>query len=282
MKNMQSPLTSVTIPVYNAGHFLTQAIESVVNQTYKNLEIICVDDVSTDETFKILKMFSKQDKRVKIYRLKKHSGVSIAANFAISHSKGRFIARMDADDLMMKTRIEKQMKFLLENTDIVAVGGQCKRIDVEGKSLGIKRFPLTHKEIVSMVFRSIPIQQSSLMINRNRLPSSFPWYNKELPIGEDYELYYKLLQYGKLANLPDTILLYREHEKGISFVSQKKTFWYIWKSRLLGITKYGYIPDLKSVINVLIQTIIALILPDKLLYPLHMWTRQFFFKVGYN
>lgn len=282
MENTHSSLVSVVIPVYNAGYFLPQAIESILNQTYKNLELICVDDVSTDESFKILQKFSKQDKRIKIYRLKKHSGVSIAANFAINHAKGRFIARMDADDLMMKTRIEKQMKFLLENTDKVAVGGQCKRIDAYGKSLGIKRFPLAHKEIASMVFRSIPIQQSSLMVNRNRLPGNFPWYNQKLPIGEDYELYYKLLQYGKLANLPDTILLYREHEKGISFVSQKKTFWYIWKSRLLGITKYGYVPDLKSVINVLIQTIIALILPDKLLYPLHMWTRQLFFKVRYN
>ena len=282
MKNTQTALVSVVLPVYNAEIFLPQTIKSVLSQTYKNLEIICLDYVFTDGYFYILRSYEKKDKRMKIYRLKTHRGVSLAANYAISHARGRFIARMDADDIMVKVRIEKQVKFLLGNPDVVAVGGQCKRIDAQGKSLGIKRFPLAHKEIATMVFRSIPIQQSSLMVNKNLLPSDFSWYNQELQIGEDYELYYKLLRYGKLANLLEIILFYREHDKGVSFVSQRRTFWQIWKARILGITKYGYIPDLFSFVNVLIQTLIVLVLPEKFLYSLHMRTRQLFFKVGYN
>lgn len=277
-KQKNQPLVSIIIPVYNAERYLRQALSSVLSQSYRNIEIIVVDDKSTDNSYKMLRQFRKQDKRVRMFRLTKHSGVGTAANYAIIKSRGKYIARMDADDEMMQDRIEKQVNYLKDNPDVVGVGGQCERIDGNGRYLGIKRFPLDHKQIKSMVFRSIPLQQPTLMIQKDRLPKDFEWYNTTLPIGEDYELYYKLMRYGKLANIPDIILQYREHTAGVSFVSQRYTFWCIWKARILGIVKHGYIPDIVSSLNVVVQTIIVLILPEQILYPLHMKTRQFFFK----
>lgn len=272
------PLVSIVMPVYNSAAYLIPAIVSIQKQTYNHLEIICVDDHSTDNSWNILKRFARRDKRIRIYQLPSHAGVGTAANTAIRHARSRFIARMDADDIMMATRIAKQVAFLEAHGYIIAVGGQCRRIDEHGKSIGIKFFPLDHATIASMIFRSVPIQQPTLMIHTRLLPDHFRWYKTSLPIGEDYDLYYQLMKHGKLANLPDILLKYRERKDNLTLTSQKYTFWCIWKSRLIAITRYGYVPDLGSIINVIIQTILVLLLPERMLYPLHLYTRKLFFR----
>lgn len=279
-QNKSSPLISVVLPVYNASRYIEKAVRSIQKQTYRNIEIICVDDASTDHSYKIIRILSSNDKRIKAYRLKNHSGASVTANIAIQKAKGKFIARMDADDIMLRDRLKKQENFLIANPEIIAVGGQCNRIDEHGHILGLKSFPLDHASIKSLLFRAVPIQQPTLMINKTRLPSNFHWYRKALVIGEDYDLYYRLMQYGKLANLSSVVLDYREHKNNLTLSSQKRTFWYIWKSRLIALTRYGYVPDIFSVINVAIQTILVILLPDRLLYPLHMQTRKFFSRAG--
>lgn len=266
------------MPVYNANRFLERALKSIARQTYKHIEIICVDDQSTDNSFAILVRFAKRRKHVRVYQLPKHSGAPKAANFAISKARGRFIARMDADDIMMSTRLEKQAAFLLSNAHIVAVGGQCRRMNETGKTMGVKTFPLDHATISTMLFTAVPIQQPTLMINMAKIPKGFTWYNVSLLIGEDYDLFYRLMQYGKLANLPDILIRYREHPNNLTLASQKKTFWFITRSRLLAVTKYGYVPTVQALAQVFIQTILVLILPDKLLYKLHMMTRELFFR----
>lgn len=273
-----SPLVSIVMPVYNASDYLPVAIESIRKQTYRHIEIICVDDCSSDDSWKILKNYKHRDKRIRVYRLPTHAGVGSAANTAIRYARGRFVARMDADDISYPTRIEKQIAFLATHPDVVAVGAQCRRINEQGRTTGIKTFPLDHDTIASMIFRSVPIQQPTLMINTRRLPEYFRWYNTTLPIGEDYDLYYQLMKYGKLANLPDVLLKYRERKDNLTLSSQKYTFWCIWQSRIIAITRYGYVPNLSSLFNVLVQTILVFMLPERILYPLHIYTRKLFFR----
>lgn len=273
----KSPLVSVIMPVYNASAYLPAAIESIQKQTYRHLEIICADDCSTDDSRNILKKFARRDKRIRVYHLPTHAGVGTAANAAIRRARGRFIARMDADDVSYPTRIDKQVAFLSAHPEVIAVGAQCRRINERGGTTGIKTFPLDHETISSMLFRSVPIQQPTLMINTRRLPEHFRWYKRTLPIGEDYDLYYQLMQYGKLANLPDILIKYRERRDNLTLSSQKFTFWCIWQSRLIALTRYGYVPDLGSMINVLVQTLLVLLLPERILYPLHLYTRKLFF-----
>ncbi len=118
MKNKnknQNPLVSVIMPVYNAGNFLMEAIESILNQTYQNFEFIIVDDASTDNSWKIIQKYAKKyPKKIKAFQLKKtlNRGGDACANFALKKAKGKYIARMDADDIAHPKRLEKEVDFL--------------------------------------------------------------------------------------------------------------------------------------------------------------------------
>ena len=122
VKSTNNPLVSVIIPAYNANGFLSDAINSILNQTYKNLEIIIVDDGSTDETPKILKIFAKKDQRIKIIRNKRNLNIANSLNIGIKSAKGNYIARMDADDISLPHRIKNQMNYLHKHPEIVILG----------------------------------------------------------------------------------------------------------------------------------------------------------------
>lgn len=133
---MQStPLISVIIPTYNVEKFIVDAIRSVSLQTYSNIEIIVVDDFSTDNTFSILKEIEQNEKRLKLYRNNKNSGIVQTLNYALSISSGEFIVRMDGDDLCEPYKFEKQLNYLLDNPDIALVGCDVYSIDEKGNVL---------------------------------------------------------------------------------------------------------------------------------------------------
>ncbi len=108
-------LVSIIMPTFNAEKFVSKAITSVQSQTHTNWQLIIVDDCSTDETFKILKHFSKHDNRIEVFRLEKNSGTGIARNFALSKCNGNFIAFLDADDLWKSKKLKIQLDFMAKN-----------------------------------------------------------------------------------------------------------------------------------------------------------------------
>jgi len=120
-----------------------------------------------------------------------------------------------------------------------------------------------------MLFRTVPMQQPTVMINRSLLPPDFLYGNQYFSPAEDYGLFFAAARYGKLANLPDFTHFYREHGTNISLVKPKFTFWRITRARLDGILHQGYKPSLVSLLTVLAQTIAITLLPSKLIYPLH-------------
>ena len=272
MKNTnKKPLVSVVMPVRNVGNFILEAIASILNQTYKKLEIIVVDDASTDDTYKILK--SLNSKRIKIIRNKHKLGVTSSANAALKRAKGDFIARMDGDDVADPKRIEKQIAFLLKNPEVVAVGGQCKLINSEGIQTGIKTFPTSDKKIKEMIFSNVPVQQPALMVAVGRLPKNFAWYDENYESAEELELLFKLFQFGKIANLKDFVLKYRIHGENTSLKNPKKTFFLTLKTRLASIKKYNYRPSIKSILITLAQTVVILMIPESSIYPLYTLIR---------
>lgn len=129
------PLVSVIMPNYNSEKYIKDSIESVLNQTYSNLELIIVDDISNDSSIKIIKEFVKSDKRVKFYQLDEKGGASKARNLAISKAKGKYVAFLDSDDLWKKEKLEKQINFMEENdiyfsyTDYEYIDENRKRVD---------------------------------------------------------------------------------------------------------------------------------------------------------
>ena len=141
------PLVSVVMTAYNATDYISEALDSLVSQTYPNLEFIIVDDGSTDKTWKIIQKYAASDSRFKIFQLKKNSGCSVASNFAFRKAKGKYIARLDADDIAYPNRFSLQAEYMENNPQTVMLGGQCDIINESGQLIGEKNFPLTHQNI---------------------------------------------------------------------------------------------------------------------------------------
>lgn len=269
MKNTTTkPLISVIMPVYNPGVFLVDAIESILNQTYKNFEFIIVDDASTDNSWKIIKSYAKTDKRIKCFRNPINLGVSLTSNIAISKAKGKFIARMDSDDVSAPTRFQKQVKFLLKHPKTIIVGGQCTIIDESGQTIGYKTFPLSpHSALLDMLFWAVPIQQGYMMINRSLLPKNFVWYQANKTSAEEINLFFNLSRYGEFANLPENLYFYRQINNSLSHLNPKKTFYLTLQSRLQAVQN-GFQPSFKAWILNFAQIIAVAILPAPAIYQL--------------
>ncbi len=258
------PLISVIMPVYNAGNFLVDSIESILKQTYDNFEFIIVDDGSTDNSWQIIKDYAKEDSRIKSFKNKKNLGVSVTSNFAISKTKGKYIARMDADDVSFPTRFKKQLNFLQKNKDTIAVGGQCIVIDEQNQIIGRKRFPTKHEKLKKMIFKAVPIQQPSLMINTSLLPNDFNWYSPACTSAEEIDVLFKLMKFGQIANLNDWVLFYRYRPNSLSHINPKRTFWLTIKSRFKAVQQ-GFRPTPAAIFINLAQIIIISLLPNKII-----------------
>lgn len=263
MKN-KKPLVSVVMPVYNTGDFLSEAVKSILSQTHRNFEFIIVDDASEDSSWQVIQKFSHKHKQIKIYRNPRNLGVSETVRKAISLAKGEFLARMDADDIALPHRLEKQVNYLLNHRETVAVGGQCLLIDKNGDVIGEKTFPTSFSDIYKYIYKFIPVQQPTLMIAKNRLPKRFEYYRDGMDTAEEVELLFKLFQHGKVENLPDTVLMYRLHDRNTSLLDIRKTFLLTLLARIRGVLSYGYRPTLSGVVVTLLQTAVAILLPRRI------------------
>lgn len=158
------PLVSIVIPVYNVENFLADTMESVINQTYKNLEIICVDDGSSDNSLSVLNFYSEKDKRIRVIT-QKNSGVSAARNHGIKEAKGKYICFLDSDDFMHPQNVELQVQALIEK-DLDIVCCEFKAVPEDAKfalSSGLKSASIQVSEtpLNSFMFKKMPIDSSS-------------------------------------------------------------------------------------------------------------------------
>jgi len=270
----QNPLISVILPVYNAEKYLVEALESLRYQTYPYFEVIALDDASTDDSYKILKNYAKIDSRIKVFKNKTNLRIADTLNLGLTKAKGNYIARMDADDISLPTRFQKQIKYLQSHPGVVVVGGQCLTIDKNSHITGKKLFPTNHIDIHELMYTRNPIQHPSIMINRSLLPKDFNWYNPHLNSAEDLDLYFRLGKFGLFANLKSAILMYRQHGDSVTFKNPKHTFKITQKVRHLAVGKYGYKPSLKSKLISLIQTVIMEVIPASLVFPLYTFIRR--------
>lgn len=271
--NHQKPLISVILPVYNGQKYLSEALESLRYQTYPHFEVIAIDDASTDNSLKIMKKIARADSRFKIFHNQVNQKIARTLNFGLTKAKGSLIARMDADDVALPNRFQRQLKFLLAHPGVVVVGGQCMTIDKDDHITGKKIFPIKHFDIHELMYTANPIQHPSIMINRSLLPKNFSWYNPRLTPAEDLDLYFRLGKYGLYANLKSVILMYRQHQDSETFRDPKYTFEITQRVRRLAVEKHGYKPTLKSKIIALIQTIIITLIPSSLVFPLYTFIR---------
>lgn len=206
-----TPLVSVVIAVYNGKNHIKRAVDSILNQTYKNIEIIIIDDCSTDSTINILHEYL-DNINILILQNRKNMGISKSRNIAGKKSKGKYIAVQDADDVSLATRIEKQVKFLELREDIVVLGTRCINIQNNIKYSG---HYYDEKMINEMIYLSNPIAHTSAMIRKD-IYDMIDGYNESFIVTVDYELYIRLIKYGKIAMLNEELVEYYIHNNSIS------------------------------------------------------------------
>lgn len=206
---------SVVMPVYNAAPYLKDAIHSILTQTYHDFEFIIVDDGSTDRSGEIIKSFI--DARI-VFLQQENRGLAYSLNRGIRESSGKYIARMDADDISLSDRLRLQVAFLNHHPEYVAVGSNAIVLDQTGGELYKVKMPTEHEEIISRLPYNPIFFHSSVMYLRSVFLSCGGYNEKIFHFFEDQILWNLMARNGKLYNLSDPLIKYRLTPTGITNV----------------------------------------------------------------
>lgn len=210
---MNELLISVAMPVYNAGVYLEQAIDSIKNQTYSHWEFIIIDDGSTDGAVNELRVKGKlDDKRIKVFSDGKNKGLAARLNECIDLASGDYFARMDADDISLPTRLEEQLDFLIHHPEIDLISTRVEKINFENQSIGSLPYALTHKEICAKPWRSFYMPHPTWM-GRLSWFKKFRYANPAPSFCEDQELLLRAYQESKFACIDNVLFKYRVRDK---------------------------------------------------------------------
>ncbi len=228
---------SIIIPTFNAERYIKEAIDSILSQTFQDFEILIIDDGSDDRTLDILKGYNNQ--RIKIlYGPKK--GISAALNLGIDSAKGEYIARMDADDISLPSRFEKQIKFMSKNTDIDICGTSALRFTENGNSYVWSK-PENDIDIKTMLLIDVPMIHPTIMFRKSTLDKYNLKYSEKYNASEDFDMWVRASKFAKFYNIQEVLLKYREHSNNASITNEdkgKKYFLEIVKNNLF--EKFGY------------------------------------------
>lgn len=213
---MNSPKISVVMSNYNTNNeYLKLAVNSILNQTFKDFELIIVDDASDNDNLQILEEY--RDKRIKLIKNNKNLGLAANLNTAISLAKGEYIARMDTDDISMPSRLEKQFNYLEKHPDIGVLGTSAIFF---GKRKRIKKMLENHEDIKSNLLFQNQLIHPSVMIRKELF--ELEMYNNSFKTAQDYELWSRLIWVTKFHNLSEILLKYRTHAGQITISKQNE------------------------------------------------------------
>lgn len=210
-----TPIISVTMPVYNGAPYLAETIESILNQTFQDFELIICDDGSADNSLEIIRSFSAKDSRI-VVMTRENRGIVYTRNEMLAHSRGKYIAVIDHDDVALPERFALQVKYLEEHPEVVCVGGDTYLIDHKGRHLTT----LIHLKGDEKIQQSAlaghgSITHSCAMIRADVL-RKIGGYDVERYLVEDLDLWLRLGECGKLENISEPILKFRLHSKSAS------------------------------------------------------------------
>lgn len=211
---------TVIMPVYNSEKYLQQAIDSVLDQTYKDFSFIIINDGSSDTSAKIIKNF--KDQRILYIENDSNKGIVYSLNKGLDLAKSKYIVRMDADDICEKNRLKIQYEYMEKNTDIWLLGCSAYKIDKDGKRIG-ELCPSSESEnIKTMLLFNNPIIHPSVMLRRKEVLNYCSKYEPKHVASEDYGMWCKLASSdGRIEILPEKLLNYRVSEGSITANARK-------------------------------------------------------------
>ncbi len=219
----KTPIVSVLMPCYNAGQFLTQAIESILNQTLTGFELIIIDDGSSDDSIEKINLYRPFDERIVYLRNKSNLGIVASLNRGIQQAKGRFIARMDADDISAPQRLEKQVDYMTKNPDCIVCGTDISLINATGETVGLRSYFTGNDTIKQRILQKNPFAHPSTMIRKSVLIENNISYSEEFGRAEDYHLWMRLINLGNFANIDEFLFEYRISDTSIKSRYPKET-----------------------------------------------------------
>lgn len=203
---MEKVLVTVLLPVYNNPN-INICIDSVLKQTYKGFELLIIDNASSDNTVEVIKKYD--DPRIRLVVNEENIGPTGSLNKGVNLINSKYIARIDADDLMLEDRLEKQVEFLENNPDYGIVGSFTRHIDTNDNLYEINRLCTTDKGIRKYINIQSPFYHPAVMIRNSVLKDNNLNYDLNIKVAVEYKLWNEILKYSKGLNLPEVLTYYR-------------------------------------------------------------------------
>ena len=199
------------MPVYNGSKYLDDAIKSILNQTFQNLEFVIIDDGSTDDSLNIIKSYN--DNRIRLIENKDNQGQSKTLNKGINLARGTYIARVDQDDISRSDRLEKQLEFMEKNSDIDVCGSW---VELMGKQSDVLNLETRSEEIKISLLTNQNLAHPAVMIRKSTLIKHNLDYDPKFIIANDYDLWVRMFEYCSFANIPEPLVKHRVHHDQFS------------------------------------------------------------------
>ncbi len=220
MNNVQ---ISVVMPAYNAEQYISEAIESILHQSFKDFEFIIINDASTDNTWGIIQKYAKNDNRIIPLKNEKNLNQAQSRNIGIREAKGEYCAFMDADDISVQDRFQKQFDYMEKNPEVGILGGTMELRDINNRIIGKRKYNLSDAQIRKRIFWYSPFCHPAIMVRKSIL-RKIGGYDEKWTPAEDYEIYFRIGKYAKFANLDDVLLKYKIIPKSLTTGSTNKMY----------------------------------------------------------
>ncbi len=210
-----APAVSVVVPVRNGARFLRRAIDSVLTQTWPDFELIVIDDGSTDGTADILSALQTADPRIRVIH-QPPTGIVASLNSGVAAARADLIARLDADDISLPDRLEKQVAWMAANPRVAVLGGAVIFIDGADRKFELRRYVLEPHAVEGVLLSEGPGVVHPAVIMRKSTVERVGGYRTAFELAEDYDLWLRISEVALIANLPDVVIYYRRHGDQVS------------------------------------------------------------------
>ena len=218
---MTTPAISVLLPTFNGGELLRESVASILSQTWRDFELLVIDDGSTDGS--VAALASLNDPRLRLLTNPKNLGLTRTLNRGLAEGRGEFVARQDADDLSDRRRLERQMAFFRESPKVELLGTSAWRLTPEGRISGTNDLPTTHDALRWASVVDNPFLHTSVMFRRERVLGEFGGYDERFSVCQDFDLWSRIAERHPIANLAGRLVSMREHAASMTRTQSGRT-----------------------------------------------------------